>query len=127
MTSSTLTARNASPPLALPAGSILSALETFRWRLAFVVAFCAAVATEVLAQPEVYEYWTLEAVASGFFDQYVQSLGYGVMILLALTAAQPLLPRTPAVIRPVIVAAAILAGAVAGGIVDVVVEDLGIA
>jgi len=52
MTSSTLTAPSASPALALPTGSILSALGTFRWRLAFVAVFCAVVATEVLAQRE---------------------------------------------------------------------------
>jgi len=127
MTSATLTASSASPALALPTGSILSALGTFRWRLAFVAAFCAVVATEVLAQPEVYEYWTLAALASGFFDLYVQSLGYGVMILLALTAAEALLPRVPAVVRPVLVGIAILAGAIAGGVVDIVVEDLGAA
>ena len=127
MTSATLTAPSASPALALPTGSILSALGTFRWRLAFVAAFCAVVATEVLAQPEVYEYWTLAALASGFFDLYVQSLGYGVMILLALTAAEALLPRVPAVVRPVLVGIAILAGAIAGGVVDIVVEDLGAA
>jgi signal transduction histidine kinase len=126
MTSSTLTAPNASPALTLPAGSILSALGTFRWRLAFVAVFCGVIATEVLAQPEVYEYWTLAALASGFLDLYVQSLGYGVMILLALTAGEALLPRVPSVIRPVLVGIAILAGAIAGGIVDVVVEDLGI-
>ena len=127
MTPSTLTAHGASSPLALPTGSILSALGTFRWRLAFVVVFCAVLATEVLAQPEVYEYWTLDAVASGFLDQYLQSLWYGVMILLALTAAEPMLPRTPAVVRPLLVAVAILAGAIAGGVVDILVEDLGFA
>ncbi|MFO1306805.1 MAG: histidine kinase [Burkholderiales bacterium] len=114
-------------PSWLPAGSILAAMGSFRWRLVFVVAFCAVVATEVLSQPEVFEYWTIGAVLGGYLDLYVQCLGYAVMILLALTAIEPLLPRMPGIARPIAVAVAVLAGAVAGGIVDIVVQDLGFA
>ena len=127
MSSPVLTAARPSWRPTLPTGSILSALGSFRWRLAFVVAFCAVIATEVLAQPEVYEYWTLDAVLGGYFDVYVQCLGYGLAILLALTAVERLLPRLPAVTRPLFVTAAILAGAIGGGVVDVVVQDLGFA
>src|SRR5690348_16182411 len=100
-------------------GSILEALGLFRWRLAFVAAFCAVVATEVLAQPDVFEYWTLEAIVAGFFDLYVQCLSYGVTILLALAAAERLLPRLLPVAKPVVIGLAIVAGAFAGGVVEV--------
>jgi len=111
--------------LALPRDSILAALGTFRWRAVFVVVFCLVVATELLAQPAVFDYWTLPAIASGFLDVYLQDLGYGAMILLALTAAERALPRLPPFARPLLIAAAILGGAFAGGVVDVLVHDLG--
>ncbi len=119
------------PPIAALSGlpgrfpSSLDALARFRWRLAFVAVFCLIVATEVLAQPDVFLYWSAAAVFSGLTDYYVQCLGYGVSILLALTAAERMLPRLPAVVRPVAVGVAIFAGALAGGLLDVVVHDLG--
>ena len=106
--------------------SLLDALGRFRWRLAFVVVFCLIVATEVLAQPDVFLYWSAEAVFVGLVDYYVQCLGYGVSILLALTAVERALPRLPAAARPVAVGAAILGGALAGGLLDVWLHDLGV-
>ena len=105
--------------------SMLGAMSRFHWRLAFVAILCLVVATEVLAQPDVFEYWSFAAVASGLTDYYVQCLGYGIAILLAVTAVERILPRLPVVARPVAVGAAIVAGAFAGGLIDVLVQDLG--
>ncbi|MFO1315269.1 MAG: histidine kinase [Burkholderiales bacterium] len=107
--------------------SLLEAMTRFRWRLAFVAVFCLIVATEVLAQPDVFQYWSVAAVALGLGDYYMQCLGYGVAILLFVSAAERALPRLPALARPVAVGLAILGGALAGGILDVVVHDLGFA
>jgi len=112
--------------LELPHGSILVAMSLFRWRLAFVIVLCAVIATEVLAQPAVFQYWALPAIASGFFDVYVQCLGYSVMILLALSAVERVLATLPAVTQTALVCVAIVVGALAGGVVDVAVHDLGL-
>ncbi len=109
------------------APSLLEALRHFHWRLVFVLVLCAALATEVLAQPSVFEYWSLDAVVAGLLDYYLQCLGYGGAILLAVTLVERALPRLPAIARPVVVVLGVALGALAGGVFDVYVHDLGIA
>ena len=111
----------------LPGGfpSLLDALRQFRWRVVFVAVFCLVVATQVLAQPSVFQYWSLNAIVSGFLEFYAQCLGYGIAILLAVTAAEHVLPRLTAVARPAALGVAIVAGALAGGLLDVAVHNLG--
>jgi signal transduction histidine kinase len=105
--------------------SVLEALSHFHWRLVFVVVLSAAVATEVLAQPSVFQYWSLEAVAAGLADYYLQCLGYGVGMLLAVTLAERFLRRLPVIARPVVVVLALAVGALAAGLFDVWIHDLG--
>lgn len=102
-------------------------MAQFRWRLGFVLVACSVLATEVLAQPSVFEYWGPAAIASGLLDYYLQCLGFGVAILLALTAAERTLPRLPPAARPFAIAVAITGGALVGGLIDVAVHDLGLA
>ena len=47
---------------------LLEALRRFHWRLVFVLVLCAALATEVLAQPSVFEFWSLDAVVATRFN-----------------------------------------------------------
>lgn len=107
------------------APSILEALRHFHWRVAFMLVLCAALATEVLAQPSVFEFWSLDAVAAGLLDYYLQCLGYGVAILLAVSLVERVLGRLPPIARPVTVVVAIALGALAGGLFDIYVHDLG--
>jgi hypothetical protein len=102
-------------------------MASLRWRLGFVVVFSLLAATEVLAQRDVFEYWGLAAILSGFADYYVQCLCYGVAILLAVMCAERLLPRLPPAARPLALGLAILGGAVTGGVLDVALHDLGYA
>ena len=102
-------------------------MAQFRWRVSFVAAFSLVAATEILAQPNVFAYWSVAAIASGLYDYYVQCLTYAVAILLAVTGAERFLPRLPPIARPVAVGLAIVAGAVVGGIVDVAMNNLGLA
>lgn len=104
---------------------LLEALRRFHWRLAFVLVLCAALASEVLAQPSVFEFWSLAAVGAGLLDYYLQCLGYGIGILLAVTLVERHLRRLPVFARPVAVVLAIAAGALAGGLFDVYIHDLG--
>jgi len=113
------------PPWPRRAPSILEALRYFHWRVVFTLVLCAALATEVLAQPSVFEFWSLDAVAAGLLDYYLQCLCYGIAILVAVTLAERTLARLPPFARPVVVALAIAAGALAGGLLDVSIHDLG--
>jgi signal transduction histidine kinase len=106
---------------------MLSAMTQVRWRIAFVVIFCLVVATEVLAQPDVFAYWSVAAIASGLLDYYLQCLGYGFAILLAVMATERTLPRLPPFARPFAIGVAIVVGAFVGGLLDVAFNDLGLA
>ncbi len=121
--------RDPDTPPAVPGRrrSAFGLLTTFRWRLAFVVILCLVVATEVLAQPDVFEYWSLAAIASGLADYYLQCLCYAVAILFTVAATERMLPRLPPAARPFAIGVAILFGAAVGGLLDVYVNDLGIA
>ncbi|MFO1415456.1 MAG: histidine kinase [Burkholderiales bacterium] len=119
------------PPAAAPFArwsgrgpSLLDALRQFRWRLVFALALAAAAATEVLAQPSVFEYWSLPAVIAGLADYYLQCLGYVIGMLLAVTVAERYLRRLPVIARPVAVVFALALGAFAGGLLDVWLHDL---
>ena len=106
---------------------MLGAMATFRWRLAFVMVVCLILATEVLAQPSVFEHWSFGEVASGLLEYYLQCLGFGVSILLAVTAAEHALPRLPSLAQPLAIPIAVLCGALFGGLIDIAFHELGLA
>jgi hypothetical protein len=93
-------------------------------RLAFTLAICALVSTQVLFQPLLYEAFSLEHLLRTWLDYLIECLLMGLPILFALTLAETLSTGRARLLATVLVVVALFAGAFAGAVMLIPYYDL---
>jgi len=93
-------------------------------RVAFTLAVCVLVSTQVLFQPILYEPFSPAHVAQTWLDHLVECLLMGVPVMLALTVGEALAERRRRLPAVAIVATALLAGAIVGALLLIPYYDL---
>ena len=81
-------------------------------RFAWVIALCAAVSTQILFQPSLFEHWDPMRVTAGWLDFFLEAAGCGTAMWIAVSCVDSFMP--PGRLRDVAMALAILAGAATG-------------
>jgi signal transduction histidine kinase len=94
-------------------------------RLAFTLAICALVSTQVLFQPLLYEAFSLEHLLRTWLDYLIECLLMGLPILVALTLAESLSAGRSRLVATALVVVGLLAGAFTGAIMLIPFYDLG--
>ena len=93
-------------------------------RVAFAVAVCALVSTQVLFQPLLYQSFSPGHLVDTWFEYLLECLLMGIPVMLGLTVAEALAARRPRVQAIPIAAAGLFAGAFAGALLLVPFYDL---
>jgi signal transduction histidine kinase len=94
-------------------------------RVAFTLAICALVSTQVLFQPLLYEAFSLEHLLRTWLDYLIECLLMGLPILFALTLAEALSAGRSRLATTALVVIGLFAGAFAGANMLIPFYDLG--
>jgi len=93
-------------------------------RLAFALAVCVLVSTQVLFQPMLYTSFSIEHLGQTWLDSFVECLLMGIPVMLALTVAGTFAEPRARLRTFVIVATALLGGAIVGACLLIPYYDL---